>query len=153
MTLDQSLNQSIRQSSGFLSGLSGKDHCWVQRPFSMCFNKFYIWGKVTNFSEFYRRRSSVNFGGRHFAPNYVYEKLTKCPNFTSVCRKIFSRFFFWGGGRWPPLLPVSYAYDKFYQVWFMTAVMKCCWSSAAVMVIRRWDIRHCDSSAGTWLRT
>jgi len=31
----------------------------------------------------YRRRSSVNFrGARHFCPKNMYEKLTKCHNFT-----------------------------------------------------------------------
>ena len=31
----------------------------------------------------HRRRSSVNFrGARHFCPKNMYEKLTKCPNFT-----------------------------------------------------------------------
>jgi len=35
---------------------------------------------------------SVNFGGRQFAGKYMYEKLTKCPNFTRYLpEKYFSR--------------------------------------------------------------
>ena len=34
----------------------------------------------------------------------MYAKLTKCPNYVIIARKIFSGFFFWGGGR-PPSAP------------------------------------------------
>ena len=54
--------------------------CWevcavqkLHRPKMPAFWRWWWWHK---------RRSSVNFGGRHFSRKCMYEKLTKCPNFT-----------------------------------------------------------------------
>jgi len=41
----------------------------------------------------HRRTSSVNFrGARHFCPKNVYEKLTKCPNFTWFLSEKVSKY-------------------------------------------------------------
>jgi len=58
------------------------------------------------------RGAESTFEGRHFARKYMYEKLTKCPNFTwylpentgiyhDICRKNISPEI-WGRGTWPP---------------------------------------------------
>ena len=39
----------------------------------------------------HRRRSSVNFRGRHFCPKNMYAKLTKCPNFTWFLPKKYQK--------------------------------------------------------------
>jgi len=63
-------------------------------------------------------------GDKTFLAEIMYEKLTKCPNFTrhlsgkcpnftlSLPEKYFPGFFFWGGGcgEGNPLAPISYAY-------------------------------------------
>jgi len=66
-----------------------------------------------------------NLGGKTFLAEIMYEKLTKCPNFTrhlsgkypnfTLClpEKNIFRDFFWGGGvsgEGNPLAPTSYAY-------------------------------------------
>ena len=54
-----------------------------------CVNFVPVYLKITQTSRIvkrqwnHRRRRSVNFrGARHFCPKNMYEKLTKCPNFT-----------------------------------------------------------------------
>ena len=52
-------------------------------------------------------RSSATLGEDNFARKYVYEKLTKCPNFRYIWRKKnFPIFFFWGGGRRRQMFPL-----------------------------------------------
>ena len=62
-----------------------------------------ILGEELHAARCHRRRSSVN--KVILARKYIYEKLTKCPNFTILPEKYFSRFFL-GGGHVHPLSPL-----------------------------------------------
>ena len=70
-------------------------HTWEQRPITTntteCHIKLTvgietmtqsIWKRIMSLIAGHRRRSSVNFKGRHCRPKNMYEKLTKCQNFT-----------------------------------------------------------------------
>jgi len=65
------------------------------------------YGRFFHYSR-HRRRSSVNFGGRHFCRKIYALKINKMPEFYDFFPKnIFPQF--WGQ---VPLPPVSYAYDS-----------------------------------------
>jgi len=58
----------------------------------------------------HRRRSWVNLGEDIFARKYMYEKLTKCPNFTWYLPERYFFAIFLRGMDTCPLFPVFYAY-------------------------------------------
>ena len=66
--------------------------------------------------------STTPLWARHFCPKIMYEKLTKCPNFTwQLPEKYFPEL---GGGARAPLTPVSYAYG-WWLGWHYNAVCDC----------------------------
>jgi len=117
--------------------------------------------------EIHRRRSSVNFGGRHFASKYMHEKLTKCPNFTWELTEKLTKFpnfawymaeqkltkcpnftwflpekyffpIFWGRGQVPPLPS-----PRLLRLWMKTPIV-----NLNAVCFKRWRCGHCCQPDG-----
>ena len=94
---------SAVETAGLLRTLMILTYCLVFQ--SKDFENRSIFNEVMH-----RRRSSVNFGGRHFCPKNICENLTRFPNFTWFLPENCPNFMQYFGGGTCPYLPVSYAY-------------------------------------------